>query len=184
MKIARRRTAISQSLDLFIIIAAVLGVGGVVTASIYNLVSSATTNSSISIVSASFKAGSGSTSSPVAISIIVKNSGGSPIDCSSTTSCEVILAGTSTGSTAATCTLPCTLTSGGDLIWGLASTSGPLTFVLTTAPADLQSGAQTSLVLSGPLAAGTSPTFWGPGAPVTVNVLFGSASAQVTVISG
>ena len=183
MKITRRRTAISQSMDLFIIIAAVLGVGGVVTASIYNLVNSATTNSSVSVVGASFKAGSNAASSPVAISISIKNNGGSPINCSSTTSCEVVLAGTSTGSTAASCNLPCTLTSGGSLGWTVASTTGPLTFDLASAPAALPSGAQTSFVLSGPLAAGTSPTFWAPGDVVTVNVLFGSASAQVTVIS-
>jgi hypothetical protein len=48
----------------------------------------------------------------------------------------------------------------------------------------LQPGAQTSFVLSSPLSTvGTAPTFWTTGAAVTVNVLFGSASAQVAVSS-
>jgi hypothetical protein len=181
MKIARRRTAISQSMDLFIIIAAVLGVGGVVSASIYNLVNSATANSSITIVGASLKAGAASTASPVAIAVTVKNDGGSPITCGSANSCEVVFAGTNTGTS--TCTSPCSITSGGALTWGLASATGPLTFAVTSLPVQLAAGSEASFVLNGPLQATGSPTFWSVGAPVTINVLFGSASAQITVMS-
>ena len=183
MKITRRRHAISQSMDLFIIIAAVLGVGGVVTASIYNLVSSATSNSSISIVDASLKAGTATSTSPVAIAVTVKNDGGSPISCGSSTSCEVVFAGTSTGSAAATCNSPCTITSGGTLVWGVGSSAGALTFDLSSTPTQLASGSQTSFVLNGVLSTTGSPVFWTPGTPVTINVLFGTASAQVTVVS-
>jgi hypothetical protein len=169
MKITRQRRAISQSMDLFIIIAAVLGVGGVVTASVYNLVSSATSDSSISIINASLRAGASSASSP--------------INCGSATSCEVVFAGTSTGSAAATCTSPCTITSGGGLTWGVGASAGVLIFDLSSTPAQLASGSQTSFVLSGTLTTTGSPVFWSPGTPVTINVLFGPASAQVTVVS-
>ena len=181
MKVTRQRRAISQSMDLFIIIAAVLGVGGIVTASIYNLVSAATSNSSISIVGASLKAGDSASASPVAISVSVKNTGGSPISCSAKTSCEVVFAGTSTGTGPARCESPCSITSGGNLTWALGTTAGPLTFRLGS-PARLPAGSQTSLVLSGALTA-TAPAFWAAGSLVTIDVLLGSASAQVTVVS-
>ena len=178
MRINRRRRAISQSMDLFIIIAAVLGVGGVVTASVYNLVNSASSNSSISVVGASLRAGAAVTSPPTAISVSIKNNGGSPIDCS--TSCEVVFAGTSAGTGAPACNSPCTITSGGPETWTLGGGSGPLTFVAGSAT--LAPGQETSFVLNGALTA-SSASFWTTGSQVTINVLFGSASAQVTVIS-
>ena len=170
-------------MDLFIIIAAVLGVGGVVSASIYNLVSSATSNSSITIVGASLKAGASSSNSPVAITISIKNNGGSPITCQTSTSCEVVFAGTNVGSPAPTCASPCAVTSGGSLVWGLGTATGPLMFNISSAPAQLAAGSQTSFVLNGPLLTSGSPAFWSAGTPVTISVLFGSASAQVTVVS-
>ena len=168
-------------MDLFIIIAAVLGVGGVVSASIYNLVSSATSNSSITMVGASLKAGALPSDSPVAITISIKNNGGNPISCEMQTTCEIVIAGTSVGATS-TCTAPCSITSGGDLDWVLKNATGPLTFVLSSTPVQLAAGAQTSFVLSGPIST-TGPTYWAVGSPVTINALFGSASTQVTVVS-
>lgn len=183
MKILQKRKAISQSMDLFIIIAAVLGVGGVVSASVYNLVNSATANSSIMVVGASIKAGATSGSSPVAITISIKNNGGSAISCPTSTSCQVVFAGTNTGTGGATCTSPqCTITSGGGLTWALGSGAGPLTFDVNSSPTELGPGAQTSFVLNGALTA-TSPTFWAAGSSVTINVLFGSATTQVTIVS-
>jgi hypothetical protein len=38
-------------------------------------------------------------------------------------------------------------------------------------------------VLNGPLNVSGSGAFWAPGTPVTINILLGSASAQVTVVS-
>jgi hypothetical protein len=172
MKISKR-SGISQSMDLFIIIAAVLGVGGVVSASIYSLVESATSNTSISIVGASLRAGP---TSPTAVSVTVKNNGGSPITCSSS-ACQVVIAGTTVSSPA--CAGSC-LVSGGTLSWALNTASGPLTFTATGASA-LAPGAETSFVVNGPI--GGTGTFWSAGEPVTLNVIFGSASAQVTVIS-
>ncbi len=169
MKTNRRRNGISQSMDLFIIIAAVLGVGGIVSASVYSLVNSATANTSIAVVGASFRAGA-----PSAISVSVKNDGGTPIDCSGT-SCEVVVAGTSVTSPA--CSGSC-LVSGGHLNWTLGGSAGPLTFYAT---GPLSPGEETSFVVNGPM--GGSGTFWSAGEPVTLNVLFGSASAQITVVS-
>ncbi|MDG7007027.1 MAG: hypothetical protein JRN06_02145 [Nitrososphaerota archaeon] len=172
MKIGRR-SGISQSMDLFIIIAAVLGVGGVVTASIYNLVDSATANTSITVVGVTLKAGP---TAPTAVSVTVKNNGGSPITCSSST-CQVVMVGTNV--TAPACAGSC-LVSGGTLTWALKPASGPLTFMATGESA-LPPGAETSFVVNGPI--GGTGTFWSAGEPVTLNVIFGSASAQVTVIS-
>ncbi|MDE1853618.1 MAG: hypothetical protein KGI38_07715 [Thaumarchaeota archaeon] len=183
MKISNRRKAISQSMDLFIIIAAVLGVGGVVSASVYNLVSSATTNSSITIVGASLKAGATPSSSPIAISLSIKNNGGDPISCTAATSCQVVFAGTSTGTAAATCSSPCTISPGGALGWNVGASPGPLTFSAISATSELAPGAQTSFVLNGALSTTGTATFWESGSPVTINVLFGSATAQVTVVS-
>ena len=172
MKI-RRRNGISQSMDLFIIIAAVLGVGGVVTASIYNLVSSATADTSIAIVGASLRAGG---AAPASVAVTVKNNGGSPIACTGS-ACQVVIAGTSV--VTPSCTGTC-LVSGGTLIWALNSTSGPLTFTATGA-SPLAPGAETSFVVNGPL--GGTGKFWSAGDQITLNVIFGSASAQVTVTS-
>ena len=183
MKINRRRRAISQSMDLFIIIAAVLGVGGVVSASIYNLVSSATSNSSITIVGASLRAGAAASASPVAVAISIKNNGGNPITCRGTTTCEVVFAGTDTGTPLPTCLAPCTLTSGGNLTWYLGAAAGPLTFIANSTKFKLPAGSQTSFVLNGPLQVGTGFASWSAGSGVTISVLFGSASAQFTVVS-
>lgn len=175
-------------MDLFIIIAAVLGVGGVVSASVYNLVNSATSNASIVVVGASLKAGPLASASPSAIAISVKNNGGSPITCSPST-CQVVMAATNTGATnPPACISPCSITPGGTGAWSLGGPSGsvaannPLTF--QTASFTLQPGAQTTFILNGPLSTvGTNPVFWTAGSLVTVNVLFGSASAQVDVTS-
>ena len=159
-------------MDLFIIIAAVLGVGGVVTASVYNLVNSATADSSIAVVGASLKAGP---VAPTAVSISLKNNGGNPIVCTGM-SCQVVVAGTAV--TAASCRSPC-IVSGGPLTWRVGNATGPLTFY-ATGSAPLAPGGETSFILNGPLPSGT---YWSAGDQVTVSALFGSASAQVTVVS-
>jgi len=175
-------------MDLFIIIAAVLGVGGVVSAAIYNLVNSASSDASVVVVGAATKAGGSAGDSPSAVSISIKNDGGSPIACTPST-CQVVFAGTNTGSaTAPTCAAPCSITSGGPGIWmlggpaGTPAASNPLTF--ETNAFTLQPGGETSFVLNAPLSTvGASPSFWTSGATVTVNVILGSTSAQVAISS-
>ncbi|MDG7010036.1 MAG: hypothetical protein JRN16_04025 [Nitrososphaerota archaeon] len=182
MKIATRRRAISQSMDLFIIIAAVLGVGGIVTASIYNLINSATTNSSVTVVGASLVAGSTSSAAPSAMSVTVKNDGGSAIDCANG-GCQVVISGSDTGSTPGTACTACIVSS--PTGWtASATTDAPLTFVFAPTTETLAPGAQASFLVSGPVFTGTTltgmPT---PGSMVTLNVIFGSASTQVTVVA-
>lgn len=188
MKVSGQRIAISQSMDLFIIIAAVLGVGGIVSASVFSLVNSATASTSIVIVGAFLRAGPALEASPVVISLSLKNNGGSPITCTAST-CQVVVAGTNTGTgTPPSCSAPCSMVSGGPGVWSVGGPGGtptpnaPLTF--ETNDFTLPPGGETSFVLNSPLSAlGESPSFWVAGTQVTVSVLFGSASAQVAVTS-
>ena len=182
MKTSRRRTAISQSMDLFIIIAAVLGVGGVVSASVFNLVTSATSNSSIVVVGASMVGASSASSPPAAISVTVKNNGGSTINCSPST-CLVSFAGTNEGSTPATvtCDGPCLTSSPAGWALTAASAGAPLQFNFGTG--SLAPGAETTFSVNGMAIGGTLAGVAMPvhGAMVTLYVVFGSSSAQVTV---
>ncbi|MDG6909874.1 MAG: hypothetical protein JRN08_05855 [Nitrososphaerota archaeon] len=167
-------------MDLFIIIAAVLGVGGVVSASVYSLVNSATANSSVAVVGASLKAGASASAAPAAVTVSIKNNGGSTISCTAST-CQVAFAGTNSGTALPSCSsATCSLVSGGSgMVWALGPAGAPLTLTLT---GTLAPGAEASVVINGAIAE-TSGTFWSAGTPVTMNVLFGSASTQITVVS-
>ena len=175
-------------MDLFIIIAAVLGVGGVVSASIYNLVNGATSTASVVVLSASLRAGGTSGSSPVAISISIKNNGGSNIACTPST-CQVVFAATDTGSTnPPSCAAPCSITSGGPALWslggpgGTVSANAPLTFETDTFT--FKQGGETSFIMGGALSSiDASSLFWTSGAGVTIDLIFGATSSQVVVTS-
>ena len=176
-------------MDLFIIIAAVLGVGGIVSASVYNLVNSATANSSIAVVGASVVGGystGGAAALPSAIALTIKNDGGSPITCSSTSPCTVVFAGTGT-SAALSCAPNTCLTSSpgaGANSWGIGSgTSGPVLFSVGGTGFSLAPGAQTSLIAAGVSGGGTLTGMPAHGSSITLNLVFGSASAQVTVVA-
>jgi hypothetical protein len=84
MKIKNSRLAISQSMDLFIIIAAVLGVGGVVTAAVFGLANSGANSTTLQIVSASLVGGPSTTSngSTSTLALSLKNLGTSTINLS------------------------------------------------------------------------------------------------------
>lgn len=180
MKISRR-SGISQSLDLFIIIAAVLAVGGIVTATIFGLIGSATTNSSVQVVAVSLTGGTSATASPAAFAITIKNTGTSTITCTPST-CTVTFAGTNTGSTAASCSAPCTITSSPSG-WAIGGgTNSPLSF--NAGNTTLTPGAQTTLVLDGPLTLGTNPSgmpVQGSGVAQTLSIIMGTASASASV---
>jgi hypothetical protein len=121
MKIAAKRSGISQSMDLFIIIAAVLAVGGVVTAAIYGLANSATQNSSLQIVSATVHPGT------VGATIAVKDNGGSSL-ASATPSTSIT--GATGGTPAVTCAptaCPTTLSPGTQEILTFSGYTGSLT---------------------------------------------------------
>jgi len=180
MKTIRNRKAISQSLDLFIIIAAVLGIGGIVTGAAYTLANSAATSASIQIVQAA--TAGGSATSINAFSITVKNTGTSTINCSTSVSCEVIIQTAKQGSTAVTSPTPTGSTSSGTSIpWSVLGTaSSPVTFAAS--PMTLPPGGQASLV-EGTLTLSTGGTGYVTGTVVTVNVVFGAASAQINIIA-
>jgi hypothetical protein len=170
-------------MDLFIIIAAVLGVGGVVTASIYNLVNSASSNTSIAVVDASIAAGPGATAAPSSMSISIKNDGGTPITCSPSNACEVVLAGTNIGTGASV--VPSTIISAPAGWAVLATTGAPLTFAYSsTASTLVPPGSQVSFLVNGaPLTGSLMTGMPTHGSTVTLSVVFGTASAQVTVIA-
>ncbi len=182
-------------MDLFIIIAAVLGVGGVVSASVYNLVNSATSNASVAVVGASVVGGysaGGTVAAPSAIAITIKNNGGSPITCTSTT-CSVTLAGTNEGTGTPAPSINCLPTTcltssptAGPIGWMITGPAVgiPLQFTAGATGFTLAPGAQTSFVVNGMTGTlGSSPSMPAHGASVTLNVIFGTASAQVSVIA-
>lgn len=185
MKIASSRSGISQSMDLFIIIAAVLAVGGVVTASIYGLAGSASSNASIQVVQASAQGGSASGSTGIGlVSITIKNTGSSPLsgtmmvtlggsEDQAISPYQTVQAVTATGSNGATAGTWSTQT-------GAANAVGTLTGTGVALPA----GAQVAIYV-GPV--GTTPaistlaTGWNVGNSYQITVTFGGAQAVVTV---
>jgi hypothetical protein len=170
MKINARRTAISQSIDLFIIIAAVLAVGGVVTATIYGLAGSASSNSAIQVVQAS-AAGGGATSIN-SFSITVKNMGSTTITSSAVTA---ILGGSVQPATPKTLPAP-TCSSGSGSLGG--SAGNPVQVIcsgVTLAP-----GAQVAISV-GPISGLT--TGWTSGTTYQVTVTFGTAQTTINVIA-
>ncbi|QQG49009.1 MAG: hypothetical protein HY247_01450 [archaeon] len=79
MKITNRRSGISQSLDLFIIVGVVLAVGGIVASAATGLIGSATSTPSLQLTSFSLVgtvAGTGGTST---LSLTLKNAGASTV---------------------------------------------------------------------------------------------------------
>ncbi len=175
MKI-NKRSAISQSLDLFIIIAAVLAVGGIVTASIYGLIGSATTNSSIQVTQVSVSGAASPSTTIPAFSITVKNIGSSSISCGGT--CTVTISGT-VGSASGVCTgatvLSGAVSSGTAPAWsGTCAASNPVVF--TTTALVLPAGASVSLS-----AVGVSALTPGcvTGTSYTVDVVLGAATASI-----
>ncbi len=179
MKTNQRRKAISQSLDLFIIIAAVLGIGGIVTGAAYSLANSAATSTSIQIVQAA--TAGGTATSINAFSITIKNTGTSTINCSTNAPCEVVLVDAKQGSTPVTSPSPSGSTSAGaSASWTISGdASGPVTFVTTSMT--LSPGQQVSLT-EGTLTL-TGGEGYVTGTEETVSVLFGPASAQINLIA-
>jgi hypothetical protein len=170
MKINARRAAISQSIDLFIIIAAVLAVGGVVTATIYGLAGSASSNSAIQVVQASAQGGGATSIS--SFSITVKNMGSTTISSGTVT---VTLGGSveATGST-----VPTPTCSSGTAGVVTVATGKPVQLTcssLTLAPGNQVAISEGSIT--------TLTTGWTPGTTYQVTVTFGSAQTTINVIA-
>jgi hypothetical protein len=176
MKINTKRLAISQSMDLFIIIAAVLAVGGIVTAAILGLGSAATSNQSIE-VSQIAATGSSTAGSLIAFSITVKNNGPSSI----TGTLTVTLMGTVQPATPVTSPAPTAAVTSGSTAgtWTLGGAAGK-PVVLSGASVTLAPGGQVA-ISEGSISGLT--TSWTPGVLQTVSLLFGAAQISVTVTS-
>ncbi len=157
MKIASNRKAISQSMDLFIIIAAVLAVGGVVTAAVYGLANSAATSSTLQITQSVLVGGT----SP-SLTLVVKNTGTATIP-SGIVTIALNVAGA----------LGCTDSMTGSTTWSGACTgSAPLAW---TGTASLAPGTQMSFAVT---FSGTVPTI-SSGSQYSVVVSLGSTSASL-----
>ena len=183
MKISCKRKAISQSLDLFIIVGAVLAVGGIVTSSVFGLVNGNSQSTAMQITSIS-AAGSPTNANLVnSFNIVVKNIGSSAI----TGTMVITLVGTKGGTGCGTPTPTAVSTTGSTAgAWQnvTCAVGGPVTLTSpATAPLTyLAPGGQISVSL-GSVAAGTGGTNWAIGVVQTVSVTFGVASASATVTS-
>lgn len=185
MKIISKRSGISQSLDLFIIVGAVLAVGGVVTSSVYGLVNGNSQSTAIQITSISATGAAATASTGVsAFSVTVKNIGSSAIS----GSLVVTLSGTSgkAGATAASPTAVATTgSSTGSFVVGALTTS-PVTL---TGTVTLQPGGQLAVsvgligLTGGSTGTGALTTGWNTGVIQSVSITFGVASAAATVAS-
>ena len=144
-------------MDLFIIIAAVLAVGGIVTAAVYTLANSASSSSTLQVTESVLVGGS----SP-SLTLVVKNTGTATIP-SGTATIALNLAG-ATG---------CTDSMTGSTTWSGACTgAAPLTW---TGTASLAPVAQMSFAVT---FGGTVPTITS-GAAYSVTANLGSVSASI-----
>ncbi|MDG6918609.1 MAG: hypothetical protein JRN62_04135 [Nitrososphaerota archaeon] len=169
MKVSRRR-AITQTLDLFILIAAVLGVGALVITALYGLVGAATTNASIQVVTASATGGATSGSNSItALSITVKNSGSSNLP---SNTMYIELGGTSGSPTYTSGSILCN-----DVASGTAAVYGTSVAIECSSVA-LAQGAQESIVLLNPI---TMTVGWNEGTSYQVTVVYGNTQTSVTV---
>ncbi|MDG6933107.1 MAG: hypothetical protein JRN68_00240 [Nitrososphaerota archaeon] len=76
MKVSNKKSAISQTIDLFFLVAGVLAVGGIVIYAIYTLGTSATSNSSLVITSTTVHPGA---AGAVTATVAVKNDASSSL---------------------------------------------------------------------------------------------------------
>lgn len=169
MKMSRKR-AITQTLDLFILIAAVLGVGAIVTATLFSLVGAATTNANIQVVTASATGGAPSGSTSIAaFSITIKNAGSSNLP---SNILYVELGGTSGTPTY----------TGGSILCNNAGTGTVAVYGASIAiecpSVALIQGAQESIVVLNPI---TMTTGWNEGNSYQVTVVYGNTQTSITI---
>ena len=182
MKIDQRR-AISQSLDLFIIIGAVLAVGGVVTSSVFGLVNGNSQNTAFQVTAISASGGTG-TNLVNSFNIVLKNIGSSSIKGPMTITLVNAMQGT--GATACSVTPTVVTTAGSTAGTGWTLTCAANSSVTINGPSSgtsLSPGGQISISVGTIPESGSTPTSWAPGVVQTVSVTFGVASASTTVTS-
>jgi len=178
MKINCKRAGISQSLDLFIIVGAVLAVGGIVTSSVFGLVNGNSQSTAMQITSISASGGTNANTLVNSFNIVVKNIGSSAISGNMT----VTLVGTKQDTNACAQAPTAVTTTGSSTgIWSLGCASGsPLS--LKGPSTTLAPGGEISVSL-GAVTGASAPTTWKQGVVQTVTVTLGVASASATVTS-
>jgi hypothetical protein len=179
MKISKR-SAISQSLDLFIIIGAVLAVGGIVTTSVYGLVNANSQSTAMQVTSIS--AAGGTNGNLVdSFSMVVKDIGSASL----TGTMTITLVGTVSGNLNATYPSPTVATTTGSTTtpWIVHVLKPNSVIILTSPDVSLAPGGQISVSVGSIPYQGTGETIWLPGAVQTVSVTLGVASTTATVTS-
>lgn len=169
-------------MDLFIIIAAVMAVGGVVTASVYGLAGSASSNASVQVVQASAAGGAPSSSSSInSFSITVKNTGSTTI----TGTLTIALGGSKQPAALVTTPVPTTSVSGAATAggaWTLGGTSGNPVLLVSSSTLSLPPGTQVA-VSEGTLALVTAGNGWNIGTTYPITVTFNGAQTTINVVA-
>jgi hypothetical protein len=154
------RRAISQSLDLFIIIAAVLAAGGVTSAAVLGMIGSGSSSSTLQVLQSTLVGGSPST-----VSLTLKNVGTQTLSAASAT----LTLGVN-GAPNATCVTT------GSVTWTTSCTTAvPMTWTSTVT---LAPGAQVSFSAT---LVGTGPVI--PGNSYTATIQIGSDSLSVKLVA-
>ena len=173
MKI-NKRSGISQSMDLFIIIAAVLGAGGVVTAAIYGLINGNASTVSMQITSASV-VNSGSNNPMVTVSM--KNTGSASYMCSAA-SCVITLSNLHWTTAPTTCNAN-VATSWGTVTATASCPTGGSASVTLANNAAIPPGGQFTVVTS--FAGGVGCT-WAAGLTDTIQAQLGPTLNSMNII--
>ncbi|MBI3841059.1 MAG: hypothetical protein HY297_03775 [Thaumarchaeota archaeon] len=183
MKINRRRSGISQSLDLFIIVGAVLAVGGVVASAATGLIGSATSTPTLQLTSYTLVGGSaGASGGTTTLTVTLKNAGTGTVAVG--TGFSIALGTntiTTTASTSCTGTSPTSYAGSTLVTWTFAASpnacnvAGSVTSFKWTGPATA-----VSLTPGQQLTFAVSPSTAGAGAanPITTGLTY-----QVTILS-
>ena len=156
-------------MDLFIIIAAVLGIGGVVTAATYGLVSSGASSSSVQIMSSSLAGAPASGAGTFTLALALKNVGTSPVTLSASSPINVTITMVK-GVAGSSCT------QSGSVSWSSAhctSNASLVDWVVTSGT--VAPGQQVSLIAT-MTTTGTNPVV--SGGSYTINILFGASSTS------
>ncbi len=173
MKI-KNRSAISQSLDLFIIIAAVLGAGGVVTAAIYGLI-----NGNASTVSLQFSTAtvvSSGSNNPL-VTVSMKNTGSAAYVCGAS-SCVITLSNLHWTAAPGTCNANVATSWGPAAAAASCPTSGSASITLANGVA-IPPGGQFTVVTS--YSGGVGST-WTAGLSDTIQAQIGPTLNSVSVV--
>ncbi len=169
MKISNKRSAISQSMDLFIIIAAVLAAGGVVVTALSGLIGAAASQSNVTLTGISVASAGNS------LSLTLKNTGTSSISIGA--SDAITISGLSvTTSTSTSCPAPTSYAGNTAVSWTGTTSAGACNVAGTATSIKFAASGPVSL-LPGQLLSFTAD-------PVFSSSVFTSGSSYTVAITG